>query len=261
MTVEVVAQKATELISGLDVGARVDHVATGQGLVEGGVVSAIELVHHDLPHGVALAGAVVRVTVALVGHPEVERVGPDGHASQRGGDGGVVDKELVGHHLELLVAADAEVRGAHADDAAVGDVGETLDDEAAAGHLGQPVVVAAVGPVLGVVAVGQRENGDLVTFAVQVLDGRVVGVLVVHEEGGSDLAAVGVLALAVEEVLVQVDVVDVDGTVEGERDHLGHLAGLNVAGDASAISRAEAVGEHALGRVAVGRTVRVSLNA
>lgn len=143
MTVEVVAQEASELVSGLDVGARVDHVATGQGLVEGGVVSAIELVHDNLPHGVALAGAVVGVTVALVGHPEVKGVGPDGHAAQGGGDGGVVDEELVSHHLKLLVAADAEVGGAHANDAAVGDVGESLNDKAATGHLGQPVVIGA----------------------------------------------------------------------------------------------------------------------
>lgn len=107
---------------------------------------------------------------------------------------------------------------------------------------------------------GEREDGDLVSLAMQILHGRVVGVLVVHEEGASDLAAVGVLALTVEDVLVQVDVVDVDGTVEGERDHLRHLVGLNVAGDAGAVGRAEAVGQHALGGVAVRRAVRITLD-
>jgi len=209
---------------------------------------------------VALAGAIVGVSVALVGHPEVEGVRPDGHAAEGGGDGGVVHEELIGHHLELLVAADAEVGRAHADDAAVGDVGEALDDQTATGHLGQPVVVGAAAPVLGVVAVRQRENGNLVTSAVQILHGRVVGVLVVHEEGGADLAAVGILALTVEDVLVQVDVVDVDGAVERERDHLGHLVGLDVAGDAGAVGRAEAVGQHALSGVSVGRAVRIGLD-
>ena len=76
-----------------------------------------------------------------MGHAEVEGVRPDGHAAERCGDRGVVIEELIGHHLELLVAADAQVRGAHANDRAVGDIGETLDDESGAGHLGEPVVV------------------------------------------------------------------------------------------------------------------------
>ncbi len=58
---------------------------------------------------------------------------------------------LVGHHFELHVAAHAEVGRAHADDGAIRDVGESLDDEPRPGHLTQPVVVAAVRPVLGAV--------------------------------------------------------------------------------------------------------------
>lgn len=87
--------------------------------------------------------AVAAVAVALVGHAEVEGVGPDGHAAERGRDRGVVGEELIGHHLELLVTADAQVRGSHPDYRAVGDVGEALDDETGTGHLGQPVVVRA----------------------------------------------------------------------------------------------------------------------
>ena len=55
VAVEVVPEQAGELVAGLDVGARVDHVATGQGFVEGWVVTAIELVHHDLPDWVGSA--------------------------------------------------------------------------------------------------------------------------------------------------------------------------------------------------------------
>jgi len=55
---------------------------------------------------------------------------------------------LVGHHLELDVAAHPEVGRPHSDDGAVGDVGEAFDNEPGAGHLAQPVVVAPVRPVL-----------------------------------------------------------------------------------------------------------------
>jgi hypothetical protein len=261
MAVEVVSEKAGELISGLDVRTRVHHVTTGQRLVEGGVVTSVQLVHHYLPDRVATTGAVVCVAVALVGHPEVEGVGPDGHAAQRRGDGGVVDEELVGHHLELLVPADAEVWCADADDGAVGDVGEALDDEPSSGHLGQPVVVRALRPVVGVLLVRQGEDGDLVAAPVQVLHGGVVGVLVRYEEGASDLAAVGVGAGPAEDLLVQVDVVHVDGPVERQRDHLGDVGGLQLPGDAGAVGGAEAVREHALGLVAVGGAIRIGLHS
>ena len=183
VAVDVVAEHAAELVASGDVGARVDHVATGQGFVESRVVTAIQLVDDHFPDGVAARRAVLGVADALVGHAEVERVGPDGHAAERGRDGRVVDEELVGHHVELLVAADAQVRSADSDDGAVGDVGEPLDDQPVAGHLGQPVVISAVRPVLGAVLAGDGEGGDFVAAAVKVLHCRVVGVLVRDEEG------------------------------------------------------------------------------
>lgn len=86
-------------------------------------------------------GTVADVTVALVGHTEVQGVGPDGHATQRGGDRRVVVEVLIGHHVELLVTADPQVGSPHAHDRAVGYVGETLDDQTCPGHFGEPVVV------------------------------------------------------------------------------------------------------------------------
>ena len=77
-------------------------------------------------------GALARVAVALVRHLHQQGVGPDGHAAQRRRDRGVVDELLVEHHLELRVAAHAEVGGPHPEDAAVRDVGVGLDDEPAA---------------------------------------------------------------------------------------------------------------------------------
>lgn len=78
-------------------------------------------------------------------------------------------------------------------------------------------------------------DGDLVALAVHLLDGRVVGVLVGDEEGGLDVASVRVLALPVEDLLVQLDVVVVDGVVEGDGDHLRHVFGGEVSGDGGAV--------------------------
>lgn len=99
---------------------------TGQWFVESGIVTSVQLVHDHFPHRMASAGAVLRVTVALVRHPEEQCVGPDGHAAQRSGDGGVVHEKLVLHHLELFVAAHSQVRGTDTDDRSVGNVGEPV---------------------------------------------------------------------------------------------------------------------------------------
>ncbi len=63
------------------------------------------------------------------------------------------------------------------------------------------------------------------------LNGGVVCVLVADEEGPLDGAAVGVDEVVPEDVLVDGDVVDVDGAVEGQDDHLGDLANLEVPWD------------------------------
>ena len=56
-----------------------------------------------------------------------------------------------------------------ADDGAVRDVSKPLNDEPAARHLGQPVVVASLGPVVGVVLVSDREDSQLRALPVQLL--------------------------------------------------------------------------------------------
>lgn len=258
--IEVVPEQSGELLAGLNVGARVDHVATRQGLVEGRIVSTIQLVHHHFPDRMRPGRTVATVAVALVRHPEVEGVRPDGYPSQGRRDGRVVHEELIGHHLELLVTADPEVRSAHTDDGPVGDVGEALDDQPGAGHLRQPIVVSALAPILRILFVGQREHGDLVAAPVQILNRRVIGVLVRDEESTADLATVGILSLTVEDLLVQVDVVDVHGTVERDRDHLRHLLRIDVTRDAGAVSRAVTIGQHALRGIAVRCTIGIGLH-
>ena len=63
-------EKRPELRGVIDVRARRDEVATGEALVEGRVLPAVELVDGQLPDGLAPGRAVVGVSVALVGHPE-----------------------------------------------------------------------------------------------------------------------------------------------------------------------------------------------
>lgn len=170
VAVEVVSQKASELIRSLDVGTGRDEMTTGQSLVEVGIVTAIQLVDDHLPDGVTPGRAVLGIAVAFMGHPVVKGVRPDGHATEGSGDGSVVHEELVGHHLKLLVAADAEVGSADANDGSVGDVSESLNDETVTGHLSQPVVIRALSPVFGIISVGDGEDADLVTATVEFLD-------------------------------------------------------------------------------------------
>lgn len=100
-------------------------------------------------------------------------------------------------------------------------------------------------------------GGDLVTFAVDLLDTGVVGVFVRNEEGGLNVAAVGVFAHAVEHVPVQFDVVVVDGVVERHHDHLGHLFRIEFAWNFRASFGAEAIGQQADGWIASRGSVRI----
>lgn len=70
-----------------------------------------------------------------------------------------------------------------------------------------------------------RVNRDLVSLSVSFMYGRVVAVLVRDEVSSFDVAAVGVFAFSVKDFFVELDVVVVDGIVEGDGDHLGHVLG------------------------------------
>ena len=249
MAVEVVGEEVVELVSSEDVGARVNHGAAGQVLINGGVLPAVQLVHHHLPDSVRAGRAPLEISVTPVRHPEVHGVRPEWRVLERGSDGGVIEEGLLFHHGELVVATDPEVRGAKANNRIVGDVGKLVDDQTAAGHLLGPLVNAGIGPEELVRVVGDGVSSDLVTQAVHVLNSRVVAVLVRDKEGGLDVATVGVLALLVEDLLVQVNVVVVDGVVKGDGDHLGNVLavraggsnGAKASGDLGSILGTEAV--------------------
>lgn len=235
MTVEVVSQQASELFRSLNVGTRGDQVTTGQTFVEIGVVSAIQFVDDHFPNGVASGGASLCVTVAFVGHAVVQGVGPDGNTAKWSGDGGIVNEELIGHHFELLVAADAQVGSTNANDGTVGDVGEPLDDQTITGHFGQPVVVGTLGPVFRVVPVGNGKDTNFMASAVKLLNSGIIGVFVRNVEGSFEATAIGILPFAIENLLEKVNVIRVDGTVEGNGDHLWNLSRVNVAGNTGAV--------------------------
>ena len=168
--VEVVSQHPAELFGGLDVGASGNQVATRKALVKVRIVSPVQLIDDHFPDGVAARGAPLSVAVALVGHPVVQGVRPDGNSTQGSCDGGVIDEELIGHHLKLLVAADPEIGGPDTNDRSVGDVGEPLNDEPGTGHLSQPIIICSLGPVFWIILVGYREDSDFMASSVQFLN-------------------------------------------------------------------------------------------
>jgi hypothetical protein len=55
------------------------------------------------------------------------------------------------------------------------------------------------------------------------LNCRIVGVLVVDKEGSPDLAAIWILSLSIEELFVEVNIVNINSTVECQSDHLWNL--------------------------------------
>ena len=153
MTIEVVVEEVVKLISSEDVGARGHHSASGQILVKLGVFSAIQLVHHHLPHSMASRRAVLQVTMTAVWHAEVHGVWPQWRVGERCCDSRVVQKGLLLHHGELVITTHTQVWRADAHDAVVSKVGEFLDDDSCTSHFLGPVVDRGVTPELLIVIV------------------------------------------------------------------------------------------------------------
>lgn len=84
-------------------------------------------------------------------------------------------------------------------------------------------------------------DGNLMAFSMHLLNRRVVGVFMRHEEGRLDVAAVWVLALAVKDLFIEANVVVVDGVVEGDCDHLRYILEWKIAGYRGTVLRTEAV--------------------
>lgn len=158
VAVEVVVQEIVELVAGEDVGARIDHGTAGQVLVVAGVFTAVELVHHHLPDGVAPGGATLQIAVTTMRHAEIHSVGPQRRVRQWGGNRAVVQESLFFHHRELIVASHTEVRRTDTYDAVVGNVCELFDNYSHAGHFLTPVIDRSVAPEAFVVIVPANNN-------------------------------------------------------------------------------------------------------
>ena len=89
-----------------------------------------------------------------------------------------------------------------------------------------------------------------------------------HKEGGLDVTSVGVLSLLVEDLLVKVNVVVVDGIIKGDGDHLGNVVTVGsgwsnsakTAGNLSSVLRAETIGQFADVGVASGSAVGIGVD-
>lgn len=81
-----------------------------------------------------------------------------------------------------------------------------------------------------------------------------------HVEGALHAAAVGVGTLSIEDLLEDSNVVRVDGTIEGDGDHLGHLRWLQTSGNPGTIRRAEAVRQLTLAEITIGGPVGILVN-
>lgn len=166
VTIEVMVQEVVELVSGQDVGARVNHSASREVFVVVRVLSAIQFVHDHFPDGVRTGWAALQVTVAAVRHTEVHGVRPKWRVGQRSGDGRIVQESLLFHHGELVVSTDSQIWGTDSDHRVVRQVGELFDDDTHTGHFLGPVIDGSVGPeaFVIVVAMGREERKNLVVY-------------------------------------------------------------------------------------------------
>lgn len=98
------------------------------------------------------------------------------------------------------------------------------------------------------------------TFAVHFLHGGVIGVFMGNKERGFNVATVGVFAFPVEYFFVQLDVVVVDGVVEGDGDHLGHILCGKVARNCGTILGTETIGKDTHRGVTWWRPVRIVID-
>ena len=99
----------------------------------------------------------------------MQGVWPERNSAKWSGDGGIVSKELVSHHVELFISSNTEIRSPDSDHSTISNVGKPLDDQSVPGHLSQPVVIATISPVLGILVIGDGENSNFMTLSVELL--------------------------------------------------------------------------------------------
>ena len=76
-----------------------------------------------------------------------------------------------------------------------------------------------------------------------------------------DLAAIGVLSNAAENLFVQINIVRVHGSVKCHGNHLRYIDGLDLTRDSCTISGTETIGQTALSRIALRGSVGIAINS
>lgn len=92
------------------------------------------------------------------------------------------------------------------------------------------------------------------------LGGAVVGVFVRDEKRALYGTPIGVLSLTIENLFIKIDVVDVDGVVEADHDHLRHLGRVQFTRNSSTIGATVAVWQSTLLRIARWSPVRILID-
>lgn len=174
MVLQVVVQEPDKLFLFHDVGTLIDVVTTGELFIKKNVITPIQFVQGDFPDPERLGGTFLVGSEALVGHAEIEGIGPDGHTAPRGTQRRVVEESPFDHHLELLVATHTSIGYAHAKNIIRSDVSKFFNDNSCTVELGVVPISAHVGPIEWFLLVCDRVNGDFVSSAVKFLHARVV---------------------------------------------------------------------------------------
>lgn len=241
MVSEIVVQESDELLLLDDVGARVDVVTSSKFFIEQNVVTSVQLIEGNLPNREWLGWAVLISSKTLVGDTVVKSVRPDWETASGGSEGRIVEESPFVHHLELLVSSGTSVGNSHSKDVLRGDIGEFFHDDSTPVEFGDVVLCGKVSPVYGVLSAGNGVDRNFVSSAVKFLNGGVVCEGVRDEESGLSCALVAlVLGGGGEDVIEDSKVPFVDGTAEGDQDHLRCLIRVQTSWDQSSVNRAKA---------------------
>ena len=202
--------------------------------------------------------------MASVGHFEVESVGPERRILQGSSDRGIIKEGLLLHHDELIVATHPEEGRPNTNDRVIGDISKLLNDQPGASHLLGPLFHTAIAPVIIVFLVGDGMGCNLMTKTFHVLDSRVVGVLVGHKESSLNAATIGIDPV-VEDFIIKLNVVVVDGIIKGNCDHLGDPGAVGVGGaevtrNLGSVLRTEAVGKLTNSLITRSCSVRIGVS-
>merc|ERR1719223_2384769 len=99
------------------------------------------------------------------------------------------------------------------------------------------------------------------TSTVKLLNTRVIGIFVRNIERCLQRTSIGILAFTIEDPLEKINVVRVDGSIEGNSDHLRNLSRIDISRDPGTIRRTETVRELTLAKITVRSSIGILINS